>query len=184
MNTFPNNVFSKYHADDPSLSLHFSSFPVYMFCWFCLSTVRYIFHFLICISFEYLWKMCLNMIFHFWILLNILPWMIMLFLARHSNEKQIQACLEPLPVPCQRNQIVWVLFGRFWSKSGFWLSIILRRSQCHYPRELYISTKLNWNLLWNHHPFLRHLYSCFHSCSRLHVVCFQSPFLHSICGKF
>lgn len=119
-----------------------SSFPVYMFCWFCLSTVRYIFHFLICISFEYLWKMCLNMIFHFWILLNILPWMIMLFefLARHSNEKQIQACLEPLPVPCQRNRIVWVLFGWFWSKSGFWLSIILRRSQCHYPRELYISS--------------------------------------------
>lgn len=124
----------------PCIFLVKSSFPVYMFCWFCLSTVRYIFHFLICISFEYLWKMCLNMIFHFWILLNILPWMIMLFLARHSNEKQIQACLEPLPVPCQRNQIVWVLFGWFWSKSGFWLSIILRRSQCHYPRELYISS--------------------------------------------
>lgn len=110
----------------PCICLEKSSFPMYMFCWFCLSRVRYIFHFLICISFEYLWKMCLNMIFHFWILLNILPWMIMLLLARHSNENQIKACKEPLPVPCQRNQIVWVLFGWFWSKSGFWLSIIFK----------------------------------------------------------
>lgn len=34
-----------------------SSFPMFMFCWFCLSRVREIFHFLIFISFEYLWNM-------------------------------------------------------------------------------------------------------------------------------
>lgn len=97
-----------------------------MFCWFCLSKSQDIFSISsfvsvlnICEKCVWLWYFTFEfcwIFYHEWLLL----------LAGQSNEKQIQVCLEPLPG--QRNQIVWDLFSWFWSKSGFWLSIILRRS--------------------------------------------------------
>lgn len=82
-------IFYKSQIAANTFTLKKSSFPMFMFCWFCLSRVIEIFHFLNFISFKYMWNMYLFMILQFWILLNILLWMIMLLLSRHSNEKQL-----------------------------------------------------------------------------------------------
>lgn len=92
-----------------------------MFCWFCLSKSQIYFPFPHLYQF---WIFVKNVFDYDISLLNFVEYFTMN--DCYSNEKQIQVCLEPLPG--QRNQIVWDLFSWFWSKSGFWLSIILRRS--------------------------------------------------------